>query len=195
MSPYHLPRGTQHSSNIRWRFLWFGVAVALLAVAACSEASSAIGQWYPGNTLHLKVVSIDRASEVQFWRSNAPLEKRRVTTSAIGTELVSVRMQVDNHTAVNAIVNVDRSGVELRDFANNSYFPLLIEESQVDTVDNASKSKVLNIVFSENQGFLEGSFELPKGHGLYCWVIFEVPEGTQFRELKWRAGDSITVRF
>ncbi len=41
--------------------------------------------------------------------------------------------------------------------------------------------------------FLEGSFELPRNTGIDGWMVFEVPKGTQIRDLRWRAGDSITV--
>ena len=43
--------------------------------------------------------------------------------------------------------------------------------------------------------FLEGSFELLQGHGLEGYLVFEAPEGTEFRDMRWRTGDSITVRF
>ena len=43
--------------------------------------------------------------------------------------------------------------------------------------------------------FLEGSFELLRGHGLDGYMVFEVPAGTEFRDLRWRAGDSVTIRF
>ena len=43
--------------------------------------------------------------------------------------------------------------------------------------------------------FLEGSFELLQGHGLEGYLVFEAPAGTEFRDLRWRTGDSITVHF
>ena len=43
--------------------------------------------------------------------------------------------------------------------------------------------------------FLEGSFELLQGHGLEGYLVFEAPAGTEFRDLRWRTGDSITIRF
>ncbi len=43
--------------------------------------------------------------------------------------------------------------------------------------------------------FLEGSFNLPKDTAIDGWMIFEVPVGTEIKTLRWRAGDSITVRF
>ncbi len=43
--------------------------------------------------------------------------------------------------------------------------------------------------------FLEGSFNLPKDTSLDGWMVFDIPEGTEIKNLRWRAGDSITVRF
>ena len=43
--------------------------------------------------------------------------------------------------------------------------------------------------------FLQGSFELAQGHGLDGFLIFEAPIGTEFRDARWRAGDSITFPF
>ena len=43
--------------------------------------------------------------------------------------------------------------------------------------------------------FLEGTFELSRDTGVDGWMVFEVPVGTKIRDLRWRAGDSITIRF
>ena len=43
--------------------------------------------------------------------------------------------------------------------------------------------------------FLEGPFELERGFGLEGALVFEAPIGAEFRDLRWKAGDSITVRF
>ena len=43
--------------------------------------------------------------------------------------------------------------------------------------------------------FLEGSFNLPKDTSLDGWMIFDIPKGTEIKSLRWRAGDSITIRF
>ena len=45
------------------------------------------------------------------------------------------------------------------------------------------------------QGFLAGSFQLAKGFSIDGWMVFEAPEGTEFSEFRWRAGDSITIPF
>jgi hypothetical protein len=45
------------------------------------------------------------------------------------------------------------------------------------------------------QGFLVGSFQLPRDFSIDGWMMFEAPKGTNFRELRWRAGDSIIIPF
>ena len=39
--------------------------------------------------------------------------------------------------------------------------------------------------------FLNGSFELPQGHGVNGFMVFEAPVDSQFRDIRWKAGDSI----
>ena len=279
-------KGERRFLNVRWRFLWLSLAVLLLALAACSETSSAIGRYHQGRTLHINVMSIDRVPELRYSTIDPEqvIRRWRLTPSANDTELVLVRMKVENHTAVSAIVNVDRTAAEMRDFSNGSYFPLAISESvyrdlrgeseaqirmslgqcfdpnrvMVDTgtelewtnegdVDHFVQFNGAEVplggtgrteiapggslthtfgeagVFDYNCGttdtppetaevrvvekgsgsnvrersllFLEGPFELPRDTGIDGWMVFEVPEGTQFRDIRWRAGDSITVRF
>ncbi len=43
--------------------------------------------------------------------------------------------------------------------------------------------------------FLEGTFELRRDTAVDGWMVFEVPIDTKIRDLRWRAGDSITIRF
>ena len=45
------------------------------------------------------------------------------------------------------------------------------------------------------QGFLVGSFKLEQGFSVEGWLVFEVPIGDEFRALRWRAGDSLTIPF
>ncbi len=279
-------QGARRSLNVCWRFLWVGLAIVLLALAACSETSSAIGRYHQGRTLHLNVMSMDRVPELRYSTIDPEqvIRRWRLTPSANGTELIIVRMKVENHKAVSAIVNIDRAAAEMRDFSNGGYFPLAISESVYQdlrgepdarirmnlgqcfdpnrlVVDTGTELKWTNEgdvqhfvefdgaevplggtgrgeiapsgsishtfgqtgVFDYNCGtadtppqaaqvlvvdkvsgpdvrersvlFLEGSFELPRNTGIDGWMVFEVPEGTQIRDLRWRAGDSITIRF
>ena len=43
--------------------------------------------------------------------------------------------------------------------------------------------------------FIQGAFELLQGYGLDGYLVFEVPIGVEFLEMRWQAGDSITFTF
>ena len=45
------------------------------------------------------------------------------------------------------------------------------------------------------EGFLTGSIEIEQGKSIDGWMVFEAPEGTEFKELRWRAVDSILIPF
>ena len=260
--------------------------IAAMAATACTSESSTFGQYYKGRTLHVSVVSLDRTPELRYSTIDPKGIIRRwsISPSEPGAELVLVRMKVENHTAVSAFINVDRTGAELRDFTNVTYRPLAVaqtvwqdfrgesealvrinlgqcfdgaralidpgttvrwqseaespqfiafEDSSIpvgeDGAAEFAPGQSLSHTFSEpgdfpyhcsdEEGtnwpaevsvmspgddvevapqsvqFLEGSFELLQGHGLEGYLVFEAPAGTEFRDLRWRTGDSITIRF
>ena len=59
----------------------------------------------------------------------------------------------------------------------------------VEDADSVRGKRENNILF------LEGPFKLLKDEAVDGWMVFEVPTGTKIRDLRWRAGDSITIRF
>ncbi len=261
-------------------------AFLILALAGCSSESPSFGQYYQGRTLHVSLVSLERIPELRYSTIDPHEVIRRwsLSPTSSGSELVLARLRVENHTAVSAIINVDRSAAELRDFANTSYRPLSVTETvwqdfrgepealvRVDlgqcfdgtraliergtTVKWQSEADARQYVAFEDKSiaigsegraelapeetvphtfdqpgnypyvcggseyhewpaeiqvassiydpdvsarsvlFLQGSFELLKGHGLDGYIVFEVPIGTEFRDMRWKAGDSITIRF
>lgn len=261
--------------------LW-GLAV----LAACTSDSATFGQYFQGRTLHVSVVSLEQVPELRYSTidPNQIVRRWSMSPSTPGNELVLARLKVENHTAVSAIINIDRSAAELRDFSNASYRPLTVSQTvwqdfrgesealvRMDlgqcfdgtralidpgtTVRWQSEAEMVQYVafgdaavgvgpggraelapgtsfshtFSQpgnypyvcgggdlpefpaevrvapgeepddaafrSVQFLEGSFELLRGHGLDGYMVFEVPAGTEFRDLRWRAGDSVTIRF
>ena len=262
------------------------VGLVLLAATACSSESSTFGQYFQGRTLHLSVVSLDRAPELRYSTidPNQVIRRWSLLPSQPGYELVMLNVKVENHTAVSAFINVDRSAAELRDFSNATYRPLPISESVWQDFRGESEALVrvdlgqcfdgaraiidsgttvrweseadtpqyidfqdpvlaggaggraeldpgasITNTFSQSGNFpydcgtdegppwpaeiqvlggeeradatemtvvfLEGSFELQQGHGLEGFMVFEAPVDTEFRDLRWRTGDSITIRF
>lgn len=278
-------------------FVLVFAALVMVALTACTSESSALGQYRKGRTLHFSVVSLERTGELRYSTcdvlvGSSPPEcdpdgiQRRwsISPSAKGMELVLVRARVENHTAVSAIISVDRDAAELRDFANANFLPLAVnnvawqdfrgpdemvvrvdkgecfdgtralidvgssltwqsesDESQTIAFDDASVgvgsqgraelAPGASVAHTFNQTgayrytcsgadgteragevlvaapsassdyidrttrFLQGSFELPQGHGVDGFLVFEAPAGTQFRDIRWRAGDSILFGF
>ena len=262
------------------------LALVLTSLVGCSSEPSTFGQYFQGRTLHVSLVSLERIPELRYSTidPNQVVRRWSLSPSGPGSELVLARLKVENHTAVSAIINVDRTAAELRDFANTSYRPVPVSETVwqdfrgesealvrldlgqcfdgaralVDsgtTVQWRSEAEGAQYVAFEDESiavgpegraelapgdsishtfdqsgdypyvcggpelrewpaevqvvslgqesevearsvlFLEGSFELQKGHGLDGYIVFEAPAGTEFRDLRWKAGDSITIRF
>ena len=265
------------------------LALAALASglpSACSSESSSLGQYRQGRTLHFSVVTIERIPELRYSTIDPEGIVRRwsISPSRDDMELVLMRAKVENHTAVSAFINVDRTAADLRDFGNSTFRPLTIpevawqdfrgepealvrmdlgqcfdgtralidtgsavrwqneaEDSQFLAFDDAgvgvgaggraeiatgdsltrafdqpgtypyrcgnpevvawpAELQVANPVADAKYVersilFLQGSFELVQGNGVDGYMLFEAPIGTEFRDVRWRAGDSIIFRF
>ena len=188
------------------------VALLLLALAGCAEVSPALGKYYTGRTLHLSVVAMERAPEVIYnlpQASGAP-EYYRIAPQEEGQELFMLRVKVENHKATSAIVSIDQSAAEIRDFFHEKYFPIDIKERpvEIDAPESIDRQRVArcpiteqqprNLCFLWNTTLTDGTiqaFELLQGFGVDGWLIFEVPKDTEIRELRWRAGDGLTIEF
>lgn len=279
-------RATLNFARRSWKLALAFSLWVLAALAACTSDSAAFGQYFQGRTLHVSVVSLEQVPELRYSTidPNRIVRRWSLSPSTPGNELVLARLKVENHTAVSAIINIDRSAAELRDFSNVSYRPLTVSQTvwqdfrgepealvRMDlgqcfdgtralidpgtTIRWQSEAEVDQYVafgdaavevgpggraelapgtsllhtFSQTGSypytcgagdlpefpaevrvapgeepdaaavrsvqFLEGSFELLRSHGLDGYMVFEVPAGTEFRDLRWRAGDSVTIRF
>ena len=187
----------------------------LLVLGACSETSAAFGKYYRGKTLDLNVVTMERLPELRYRTVDAQQQVHhyRVTPSSADMELVLLRIKVENHTATSAIVNVDEQAAELLDFLRGRYRPIDVNQrvEEVSAPENPGSERLAacpmperpaggqpTICFLWNRTFEDGTseaFELQKDYGIDGWMMFEVPKDTKFRELRWRAGDSLTIEF
>lgn len=195
-------------------------SVVPVVLAACADVSPAIGKYYTGRTLHLSVAAMERTPELSY-KFNQPgaepvvrpgaepvVRHYRVAPSAPDLELVMLRIKVENHRATSAIVNIDERAAELRDFFQGKYLPIDVAEraEEVPPPEDRNQARVArcpvqhpsDVCFLWNTSYTDGSrqaFDLPKGFGIDGWMIFEVPQDTEIRELRWRAGDGITIGF
>lgn len=174
--------------------------VLVLVLGACSETSASFGKYHAGRTLYINVVTLERMPELRYQTidTEGQVHHYRVIPSSDDMELVLLRLKVENHTATSAIVNVDEEAAELRDFLRGTYRPLDVNERVEEVSAPEDPSVERPIVFLWNRTVEDGTgeaFELQKGFGVDGWMVFEAPKETKFRELRWRAGDSLTIEF
>jgi hypothetical protein len=121
-----------------------------------------------------------------------------ITPSSSELELVLLKLKVENHTATNAVVNIDERAAELRDFVQGKYFPINVNDTMVEVGEPENPYDERSMVFLWNKLSPTGegrAVELRRGCGLEGWLLFEAPIDTKFREFKWVAGDSLTIDF
>ncbi|MCH2526390.1 MAG: hypothetical protein MK034_01290 [Dehalococcoidia bacterium] len=200
------------------------VSLLMLVIAACSDVSSALGQRYRGKTLDVVIMGMERANQVAFpvtYRTGGvktpsrcdpadpndsaldqPLTEEtkhwEITPSSSELELVLLKLKVENHTATNAVVNIDERAAELRDFVQGKYFPINVNDTMVEVGEPENPYDERSMVFLWNKLSPTGegrAVELRRGCGLEGWLLFEAPIDTKFREFKWVAGDSLTIDF
>lgn len=187
------------------------LVLALLTAAACAEVSPSVGKFYVGRTLHVSVAAMERAPELVYVlpaTGEATPRHYRMTPLEPEQEFVLLRVKVQNHRATSAIVSIDEKAVELRDFFQGKYFPVDVndraeEVAAPERVDQLRTARCPiqqpnDLCFLWNASFTDGTdraFDLQKGFGIDGWMIFEVPQDTEIRELRWRAGDSLSIEF
>ena len=191
-------------------FLVSVISLAVIALAGCEDVSPAIGKYYTGRILHLNVFAMERVPELLYSREDNEQDTTyyRLAPSEPELELVMLRIKVENHKATSAIVSIDERAAELRDFFQGKYFPIdageRVEEvelpagSESDRASRCPPENPSDLCFLWNANSGEGAgqaFDLKKGFGIEGWMIFEVPKDQKIREIRWRAGDSLSIQF
>lgn len=186
------------------------LALPLLAIAGCDDVSPALGKYYTGRTLHLSVVAMQREPELIYTlpRSGEVPKYYRIAPAEEDQELLMLRVKVENHKATSAIVDIDQGAAEVRDFFHDKYFPIDVKErpEEIEAPEDISGQRVArcplqhpaDLCFLWNTTYVDGStraFELLQGFGVDGWLIFEIPKDAEIRELRWRAGDGLTIEF
>lgn len=167
-----------------------GVLLSLALGACASDVSSNFGRYFQGRFMYVSLVSLERVPELRYSTID-PQENIKhwsVQPSDPANELILLRLKVQNHDATSATFEVDESGAELLDLAATKYFPINISDRVEETPEPPGRE-------GKSVVFVWGPFELEKDMGIDGWMVFEAPKDTRFREFRWRAGDSLTIRF
>ena len=176
---------------------------ALLLATACSEVSPALSRYYDGRILTVSVREMKTVSELRYTYTDAERGQLHflVTPSSADMELAMLRISVGNHKATSAVVNIDEQAAQLLDFANGRYFPVNVfaVQQEVGPPENpADEEKVPEFLLlwnGEQEDGTRQAFNLLQNTSLVGWMLFEVPKDARLRELRWRAGDSLTIQF
>ena len=134
----------------------------------------------PKTTVELFYTGPDTEGAMQQWI---------IQPEGAGTVLAYIEVTVINQTsgAVNLIV--DRNAAELTTGEGIIHRP-------IDVIARTQHPEQYNTRF-EVPGFLPmwGSVVLESGRQLNGYLVFEVPEGSQFDNLRWAASDTVILRY
>ena len=184
--------------NIKLIHIW--VLLILVGLVACTETSPNFGKYYRGKTLDVNIVKLERLPELLYSTVTKSSDRNyfRIMPSEDNLELIILRVKVENHTATSAIVNIDSQAAELRDFFQGKYFPINVNQRVEEIAEPARRAGDRSVVFLWNKTYQDGTseaFTLPRDFGIDGILVFEAPKDTKFRELRWRAGDTLSIRF
>lgn len=133
----------------------------LLAILSCGSSDFPIGR--KGSVLTINVVDLERLAELRYSNTSEGrvINHFRVTPTLERWELVLLRVQMGNNTAVTAMVTVDEQAARLRDFFDGIYTVLDIASvGETWVKSDADWVWVNNLVATKAPNFGEGE-EVP----------------------------------
>ena len=110
---------------------WLALILMPFVMAACSDASSSLGQYHEGRILLLNVLEMDRMDELNYSTIDPEdvIRKWRIRPSKAGQELLLMRFKVENHVAVNTVLVADEHSVVIEGFFENDYRPISVNRT------------------------------------------------------------------
>ena len=172
--------------------------VPLLLMACTDSGSLPIGRGAKGESLIVTIELVQRVQEIRFLGTDGV--HYLVTPLAGGNELIAARIQVHNDEATRVLLTVDDEAAELRGFERaERYAPLDMYDlesligTHVRIVEEGHPSEDRFVPFLAGPISVAGINGLPQGHSVTGWMVFEVPQGTKLKELRWGAGDVVYV--
>ena len=178
---------------------------------ACPSSNPGAGQVVGGDTLVLRLDEYERTQELRYLGCD---DKHYVVTPAqAGNELLMVKITIWNDKARSVLLTLDSEASELRGREGQQRFaPVDIDamkmESESPTDDEIERERRYarpgarggyyhcnQLTTTPEVQFLQASVDLSEGNSLSGWIAYEIPVGTQLREIRWAAGDTIYIRF
>ena len=93
-----------------------------------------------------------------------------------------------NETSGSVNLVIDEEAAKLLDGDRTSYVPL-------NTIDRTLEADGVDKVNSPDFKPMWGSLTLDEGEQVIGMLVFELPEGSSFTELRWSASDSAVIKY
>jgi len=167
------------------------LAVVLISLMTVFKPESGDPLYVAGRTLWIRAeqpkaqpvilyAGADTSGTIRTWA----MEPENKTDN----ELVYVEVTLINQTSGAVNLVIDDNAAKLLDGDRTSYTP-------VNTIERAFTAE--NIPRYNIPGFVPmwGSLKLNRGEQVTGMLVFELPQGSSFDELRWRASDSAIIRF
>ena len=128
---------------------WLLLILMPFLIAACSDASSTLGQYHEGRILLLNVLEMKRSDELRYSTIDTEdvIRKWRIQPSAPGQELLMMRFKLENHVALNTVVVADQQAAVIEGFFQDDYRPI----------------SIIGTVFLDQRGQGEGAVTMEAG--------------------------------
>lgn len=171
----------------------FSVVLAVVFISLMTVFKSEGGDplYVAGRTLWIRA---ERPKAQEFILYTGADSTGTVSTWAMSPEnvenndLVYIKVTLINQTSGTVSLVIDEDAATLLDGNRTSYKPL-------DTINRAYRAE--NVARYNVAGFIPmwGSIKLNKDEEVTGMLVFELPKGSSFDELRWRASDSATIRY
>ena len=151
-----------------------------------------VGRTEKGDNLIIRLDDIERVKDVRYTGTDE--NHYLVRPQDDDNELVVLRLTVQNVEATQLLFTIDENAAELRGFGLDEKYRSLDVISRSVRVDEEADSSVDRFVpFLWNPP--GQSTELKQSFQVAGWLVFELPEGTKLKELRWEAaGDVIYIK-
>jgi len=123
---------------------------------------------------------LDSEGDFRTWLINPENESEN--------DLVYVKVSLFNETSGSVNLVIDEEAAKLLDGDRATYLPL-------NTIERTLEAEGVGKVNSPEFMPMWGSLTLDEGEQVVGMLVFELPEGSSFTELRWRASDSAVIKY
>ena len=134
----------------------------------------------PESRQFITYTGLDSEGDLRTWVINPENESTN--------DLVYVQVSLFNETSGSVNLVIDEEAAKLLDGDRTSYVPL-------NTIDRTFEANGVDKVNSPDFKPMWGSLTLDEGEQVIGMLVFELPEGSSFTELRWSASDSAVIKY